>query len=204
MTNFIHWYGNIEPTYDVEALYRGVKTDRYRVEKRVESMSSHWTTFKKPNAPDQVTLEFYSGLHERVMSDLGMYNNTRYDFFLWAQVYGPGKDDHEKHDHFGSGAVLSWVHFLKPPEQNCFCFVDSYGNEIYPECQRKNDIIFFPPWASHKVVSFDEGEDRMVIAGNTAVTLFERNDPSASFLLQTKIRNLDNNTSVYQKVFVEK
>ena len=113
------------------------------------------TTYRKDNAPDLILIDFYTTVVAKFMSDLGIYHRSEYQFDLWTQVYsGNNISRHLEHDHFANDVILSWVHFLKSPEQDCFCFSDSNGNEIFPKTQRQNEFIVYPSWALHKSVQF--------------------------------------------------
>ena len=56
------------------------------------------------------------------------------------------------------------MHFLKPVDKNCFRFTD--GREIEIPRQEEGDLIVFPSYVSHQVVSHTSNENRVILAGN--------------------------------------
>ena len=155
------------------------------------------TTYQMDDAPDSIVADFYGDVISRFMTDLGLYHRCRYNFGWWTQIYsGNNNSTHPPHDHFDHGVILSWIHFVKPPKQDCFCFVDSNGNQTFPKTQRQNDFIVFPSFILHQAVPFESDEDRVIIAGNITVKTYEQIDNE-----WTRVSNftkLANDTSVYQ------
>ena len=84
---------------------------------------------------------------------------------------------HRAHHHANTDqsqdAEISWVHFLDVPEQKCFRFTDTKGNILIPEEQLNGDIICFPSFVWHQVVTNESDADRLVIAGNISVTHYD-------------------------------
>ncbi len=163
----IIWRNNIvNATLDLDKLISEVSVDEY-YEKNIDI----YTTYNHYDAPDMQLAEFYATVVQRFMMELGIYHRCKYQFNMWTQVYSGNNISRQRcHDHYASDVFLSWVHFLKPANQDCFCFVDSENNESFP-IQGKNDFIVFPSWALHKVISFNSNQSRVIVAGN--ITLDE-------------------------------
>ena len=193
----IIWHDNIvNTTLDFDKFVSEVRVDKY-----YDKILDVHTTYLKDGAPDMQLVPFYSTVIAQFMTELGIYHRSEYQFNLWTQVYsGNNISRHREHDHFASDVVLSWVHFLKPPEQDCFCFIDSNDNEIFPEVQKKNDFIVFPSWALHKAIPFTSDENRVIVAGNITLKQLHQKDRE-----QTMVRDfnvLGNATTVYQTYYV--
>ena len=60
--------------------------------------------------------------------------------------------------------MLSWVHFVKVPEQKCFYF--SGDKKHYPVHQKAGDLLVFPSYLYHGVDERKNLEERFVIVGN--------------------------------------
>ena len=102
-----------------------------------------------------------------MMKDLGIFGQWIYDIEYWTQMYYEGSTSHVSHSHFGTGAQVSWVHVIDAPEdQDCFHFIDSKCNKIYPKNQRSDTLFAFPSWAVHGVDSLKVNYDRIIVAGN--------------------------------------
>ena len=130
---------------------------------------NHWSSYyiDFQDRPEAVLVDFYGEVLEKATSDLSLYHRSRYSYPFWMQVYQTANDSrHNHHDHFNGDTLLSWVHFLRPTEKKCFCFLDSDGNRTFPEQQNKGDLIVFPSWALHEVIPNESDTERVVIAGN--------------------------------------
>jgi hypothetical protein len=129
----------------------------------------------------------YEEVFEKILKDLGLYGVVSYYADLWGQLYDKDSTGHEWHSHFSGSEILSWVHFLKIPEQRCFFFLNSDGDKIYPKHQSQNDMIVFPSWAIHGVDPLENPDDtRVVTAGNIVLTSY---GPGDQELVQTKFEN---------------
>jgi|TARA_R100000030_G_C3212310_1_gene113697 hypothetical protein len=198
----ILWHDNIvNSNLDYENLVSKIVVDEY-----YEKRSDMHTTYLKDGSPDMILEDFYKDVIKKFMLDLGLYHRSQYLIDFWTQVYsGNNKSSHNKHDHFQSDVILSWVHFLKPPKQKCFCFIDSNGNETFPETQKQNDFIVFPSWAVHRATPFISDENRVIVSGNVIL------DSIQSEILQSEIgenavrldsyTRLQNLTTVCQTMF---
>lgn len=161
------WKSNLDLNIDADALAEKVCVDDY-----FNSDGFHTTFYKPPeeSRADYYLLDTYKDVIEKMTKDLGLYHRTQYQYQFWTQVYpGDNITHHVAHDHFSGNEILSWVHFIKPAEKDCFCFLDSDGNPTFPKEQRKNDFIVFPSWALHKILPFRSDEKRIVVAGNVAL-----------------------------------
>tara|TARA_B100002019_G_scaffold100345_1_gene86460 strand:- start:285 stop:905 length:621 start_codon:yes stop_codon:yes gene_type:complete len=130
----------------------------------------------------------YEKVFEKILKDLGLYDIVSYNAYLWGQLYDKDSKGHGAHCHFTGSEILSWVHFLKIPEQRCFYFLTSGGNKIYPEHQSQNDMIVFPSWAIHGVDPLENPDEiRVVTAGN--ITFSSYYGGVCQDLVQTKFEN---------------
>lgn len=112
-------------------------------------------------------IDFYNENIKIMMKDLGIFGQWIYDIEYWTQMYYEGSTSHVSHSHFGTGAQVSWVHVIDAPEdQDCFHFIDSKCNKIYPKNQRSDTLFAFPSWAVHGVDSLKVNYDRIIVAGN--------------------------------------
>lgn len=191
----ILWHDNIvnsNVNYDDDIISKIVGNENYH-----DIPLDLHTTYQRDDAPDGILVDFYGDVISRFMTDLGLYHRSRYDFNLWTQIYtGNNNSKHPVHDHFGHGVLLSWVHFIRPPEQDCFCFVDSLGNQTFPKTQRENDFIVFPSFILHQATPFESDEDRVIVAGNITIKTYEQVD--YKWTRVSNFTQLANDTSVYQ------
>ena len=114
---------------------------------------------------------------EDMMKDLGMFKRSQYDFSLWCQMYNSNTDSHPLHAHYTSNEIISFTHIIDATKQSCFYFIDDDDNKIYPPHQNSGDVFAFPPWRLHAVDKVKEKDvDRLIVAGNIALTAFRRPD----------------------------
>ena len=118
-----------------------------------------YTSYPKYEICSQL-IPFYNKIIKRALFDLTIsFANFEQD--IWCQIYKPtGDSKHGEHNHWGQ-CDLSWVHFIKTPDKKCFKF----KNGQTPP-QNDGDFIMFPSWVVHRISSFTEGCDRMVVVGN--------------------------------------
>ena len=155
-----------------------------------------YTNFYGEESKDilQELFPFYLPIMETMTKDLGVFHKSRYTFNLWIQMNNSNTDSHGSHTHFTGMEQLSWVHFIKVPDQKCFYFENSMGEKIYPNIQRNSDIIAFPSWASHGVDKVKENNfDRIICAGNIRFNEFH-SDGNSIYM------SVDDNVCSYQKV----
>ena len=130
---------------------------------------------------EDITLEYSMDMNVRSNSKIKMTvktvtrESTNLDFISgWTHIIFSLESDGTGFNLDNDGkldALLSWVHFLKVPEQKCFKFTDSEGNNsFYPDEQNSGDIIYFPSWAYHEIDPNRSDDLRVVIAGNITVT----------------------------------
>lgn len=156
-------------------------------------LSSCYTTYNTDIVYDGI-VEFYSTIHETLMKKLGLYHRSKYEWHFWMQMYNNSTDGHLDHDHFSGREFLSWVHFIKTPNQKCFYFVDSEGNKVYPDTQNDGDFICFPSWVYHGVDKVVEDNiNRIVSAGNISICSLETD-------LHRVEANCFSNTTLWLKV----
>ena len=140
--------------------------------KRLKTYSlkfNHWSSYyiNFQDRPENVLVDFYGEVLKKATSDLSLHHRSRYNYPFWMQVYQTEKESrHNHHDHFNGDTLMSWVHFLRPTDVKCFCFLDSEGNRTFPDQQNVGDLIIFPSWALHEVLPNNSDTERVVIAGN--------------------------------------
>ena len=149
------------------------------VKKLLDEDKNHLTTYHTDNVNiNDFFDEYYNKIGTQIIKKAGLYTVTKFDVLFWSQIYSKLMN-HSAHNHTGFNldndrkldALLSWVHFLKVPEQKCFKFTDSEGNNsFYPDEQNSGDIIYFPSWAYHEIDPNRSDDLRVVIAGNITVT----------------------------------
>ena len=76
---------------------------------------------------------------------------------------------HSGHTHFGinKNTIISWVHFLKVPNVDCFRFTDG-TNHLTPQ-QNEGDLLVFPSYCRHQVIQHNTNTTRIVVAGNISL-----------------------------------
>ena len=139
----------------IESVIQKVSSEKNWGTEKVSSSFWEPDIFKRPEL-----------IIQKLMKDLGLFHRASYEFSHWTQVYHLDTEvAHRIHDHWNPQVFLSWVHFIRTTDQDCFRFYDSDGNAFYPP-QNKGDFIVFPSWALHSVVG---SKDRSVIAGNIMI-----------------------------------
>ncbi len=118
---------------------------------------------------DQELLDLYVPKLKSVLKIFGLLDSKSiYSFTsIWGQLYKKELGSIiDVHNHYREPRqLLSWVHFVKVPEQKCFYFYVN-GKKIYPETQSSSDIIFYPSYVMHGVDKMTEGDVRFVVVGN--------------------------------------
>ncbi len=135
----------------------------------------HWTGYYKNEEGsdlDRELLQLYVPKLKEILVLLGLYGEGRIYSFqsIWGQLSKEGVPCFMKeHTHGKENRIaLSWVHFIKVPEQKCFYFKTK--KRMYPECQKAGDLIVFPNYATHGVDERDNLDERFVIVGNIVRT----------------------------------
>ena len=146
---------------ELEKVLRSVTTKYYSPEL---SLASSFFEEDPNSRPEAIFYPEYNKIISKALQDLGLLHRSKYFIDYWAQVYTE-KSTHRTHDHWTAMTFLSWVHFVNPVEDNCFCFLDSNANKVFPP-QSQGDFIVFPSWALHEARG---ARNRAVIAGNIMV-----------------------------------
>lgn len=184
------WRTNIKlPEEQIDSLIREVKESTI-------PFRNQWTTFAKPNQPTSISRKFYEDIMLHASHDLGLGFRLDGTFNYWVQVYG-NNAIHPVHDHVSGVTLFSWVHFVRPTKEKCFCFVDSDMRPYFPE-QNPGDFIIFPEWALHMVKPNKSGELRAVVAGNMNYRKMAR--PNGNKNVDNVITGCPNDVLVFQTV----
>ena len=169
------------------------------IKKSVLPFRNMWSTFEllgTKKSPDLIFAEYYESILDVVVSDFGIKSRVdKLSFNYWTQVYG-NKARHSEHDHLSGATLFSWVHFIRPTKEKCFCFLDDERRPYFPE-QNSGDFIVFPEWALHTVKPNTSGEERVVIAGNVNYGMMNRPDGENTVIC--KITKCLNDTLVIQQ-----
>ena len=174
-----YWYhGNYDmPTEKLDDIFSLINNTP--VKDLQDDGKNHLTTyFSNDDCLSSFFTKYYNEMGTQIMKNVGLYSTTKFEVSYWSQIYSKCMShDYHKHTSFGLygeeelSAILSWVHFVKVPEQKCFKFTDEKGeNSFYPDEQNSGDIIYFPSWAYHGVDPNRTNDLRVVIAGNITVT----------------------------------
>lgn len=118
---------------------------------------------------DRQILDLYKPKLKEVIKILGLNDNKAIYSFnsIWAQLYKKDlRSIVDVHNHYMEPKqLISWVHFLKVPNQKCFYFYQN-NKKVYPDMQNEFDMIFYPSYIRHGVDMMTEGDLRFVIVGN--------------------------------------
>jgi len=153
----------VPPEKEIEDVKRHYKQEKFIIDG--DYYSSYYDQDNSDQYSNRVLVDFYSRKIEDAMKKFGLYHRTKYNWQMWIQIYNSTLGAHSEHDHFSGNGIISWVNFVKTPNQKCFYFLDSQNNKTYPN-QNSGQIIFFPSWALHGVDKMESDGDRIVIAGN--------------------------------------
>lgn len=129
-----------------------------------------YTTYADDNEHLSFLKGFYQNIVDEIAKQQAFYNNSKIQYEFWVQLY-TGTGHHPAHTHFGinRNTIVSWVHFLKMPNVDCFRFTDG-TNHLIPQ-QAEGDLLVFPPYCKHQVIQHNTDANRIVVAGN--ITLLE-------------------------------
>ena len=124
-----------------------------------------YTTYNTDNKHLSFFKDFYQNIVDEIAKQQTFYNYSEISYEFWVQMYtSTGK--HPAHTHFGvnNNNIVSWVHFLKMPNVNCFRFTDG-TNYLIPQ-QNEGDLLVFPSYCRHQVIQHNTDSNRIVVAGN--------------------------------------
>tara|TARA_B100000945_G_scaffold19666_1_gene14243 strand:+ start:504 stop:1100 length:597 start_codon:yes stop_codon:yes gene_type:complete len=145
------------------------KQDEYKI--TYENGCNIWSSYFEQ---DQFLKDVYEDKILQFLKHIPVSSSKGYiqdpDLSYWVQIYnGKSAGGHQVHDHWCPDCIISFVHFVKVPDQKCFYF--KAEEKSYPK-QDQGDIIFFPSWASHGVDPVTDYDDRIVLAGNISIKGF--------------------------------
>ena len=134
------------------------------------TQNEYFTSFFDDSFKIEGLYDFYGEIIKEMMSQLGMWNRSRYEFELWTQRYNIGTTAHEPHDHFSGCEIISFNHIIDATEKKCFYFQDDEENKIYPGKQDSGHFFAWPPWRVHGADKVTESNvNRLIIAGNISL-----------------------------------
>ena len=124
-----------------------------------------YTTFSQDSELLGFLKSFYQNIVDEIAKQQTIYNYSKIEYEFWAQLY-TNSGYHKPHTHFGINlnTIISWVHFLKIPNVECFRFTDG-TNYLIPQ-QTEGDLLVFPPYCRHEVIQHNNNTNRIVVAGN--------------------------------------
>ena len=172
----LYWYyGNVKfPDTEVEQVINELIKLGDELIKREEAISSYY--LKLHSRPDKIWQTRYQKIIEDLTKSIGIESTTKYEWEYWSQLYFH-KNRHRAHNHCNGTPTISFVHFIKPTEDNQFVFLDNDGNDhVIPE-QCEGDIVFFPSYLWHRVLPLKSGS-RFVVAGNIEITYIQQDYPN--------------------------
>ena len=131
----------------------------------------HWTGYYKTDEgvyQDTELLKLYTPKLVEILKKIKLYGTG---IFSYSSILGQLAKEVvpcyiKEHNHYSHPKqMLSWVHFIKVPEQKCFYFCKD-GNKAYPVHQKSGDLLVFPSYLYHGVDERKKLEERFVIVGN--------------------------------------
>ena len=131
----------------------------------------HWTGYYKTDAgsyQDTELLSTYTPKLVEILKKIKLYGTGIFSYSrIWGQLSKKGVPSYIKeHNHYKHPKqMLSWVHFVKVPEQKCFYFCKN-GEKSYPVHQKSGDLMVFPSYIYHGVYERKNLDERFVIVGN--------------------------------------
>ena len=141
-----------------------------------EDYGRFYTSYESENPPDDILNDFYEKIVEKIMKEIGLFYNCKYEYYYWLQAYNGPVHGHAAHHHCqvlqppGIYDALSFCHFIRT-QNKPFQFVDKQGNYQIPPEQDEGDIIAFPIWAWHEARPHGiKDYERITIAGNITLT----------------------------------
>ena len=162
------------PVTQIDSIRDRYKQEEYKIS--MEGTGFFWSSYYKQ---DHFLNNVYNNKILQCLKNIAVSTSRGYltnpTLSYWVQIYDEqAGGGHPVHDHWTPDCMISFVHFIKVPKQNCFYF--QAEKKIYPK-QDEGDIIFFPSWASHGVdpvvlpfpLSNHLSRDRIVLAGNVNV-----------------------------------
>ena len=131
----------------------------------------HWTGYYKTDEgvyQDTELLKLYTPKLVEILKKIKLYGTGIFSYSsICGQLAKEGVPCYIKElNHYNHPKqMLSWVHFIKVPEQKCFYFCKD-GNKAYPVHQKSGDLLVFPSYLYHGVDERKNLEERFVIVGN--------------------------------------
>ena len=127
-----------------------------------------YTTYDTDNQHLNFLKDFYQNIVDEIAKQQTFYNYSKIEYEFWVQMYSD-TGQHSGHTHFGinKNTIISWVHFLKVPNVDCFRFTDG-TNHLTPQ-QNEGDLLVFPSYCRHQVIQHNTNTTRIVVAGNISL-----------------------------------
>lgn len=149
--------------------------DTYKQEKYLSDIDKFYTNYYQKNDEDFILKDFYVNKLKLALKHIGLEGRCEYDMDHWIHIYNNTTEGFGCHDHFTGTEFVSWVHFVKVPQQKCFHFIDSFANKQYPNNQNEGDFLVFPSWALHSADKVEDAGDRVIVSGNISINKYSTN-----------------------------
>lgn len=168
-----YWYhgNNKFPETEVEQVIKELERLGEELIKREDAISSYY--LKVQSRPDKIWQPKYQQIVDQIATSIGIESTCKYTWEYWAQLYFP-KNRHPAHHHSNGTSTISFVHFIKPTDENSFVFLDNDGNDHPLPEQREGDIVCFPSYIWHRVKPL-KSDKRFVVSGNIEIQYQQRN-----------------------------
>lgn len=121
--------------------------------------------------PESIWSKNYLNIIKDIMLNIGLETVTKYSYCLWGQLYVKGCN-HLPHHHFRNDDDrydISFVHFIQTVDEPLFQFLNLKEDKYIPINQKDGDIIVFPSWLWHSVMTNKSNKERFVVAGNIRI-----------------------------------
>ena len=138
-----------------------------KFKKIIPKVHDNHSSFHESTHPESIWLEHNDKIIKDVLDNMGLFEHCTYNFKYWAQLY---LTDclHNAHHHFHKDVHISFVHFIRVTDKPLFRFTNCKGDYYIPK-QNQGDLLLFPSWVWHEVISNKSNLDRFVVAGNIEI-----------------------------------
>jgi len=125
----------------------------------------------------EILAPYYGNLIEEMMKKLGIWRFSKYNYYLWVQMYNSETTTHNPHAHFSGDEIISFNHIIDASNNKCFYFIGDDNNKIYPDHQESGSFFAWSPWLLHGVDKVQEpNTNRLIVAGNICLSTYYHPD----------------------------